>query len=316
MPRTASHHPALIPVPVLCLVGAAACWGAGTVITKQILDDVAPLPLLAVQLAASCLFLAFMHFGSRARTRTRGIRTTPSASNWRLTALGVLNPGLAYALGLLGLSRITASMSVLLWAAEPVLIIVFAVAVLREHVPLARAAALTAAVGGVVLVVYQPGVSGDAIGVLLTLGAVGACALYTVLTRLLLLDDAAVGVVLAQQRAALVFAVVLAIGARVVAEQDWSLGSLELTTWLAAAGSGILYYGLAFWLFLAGLRHVPATFAGAFIPLTPVFGVAAAYLADERLDGRQWAGAVLVIGATAAAAIHQLLREAAELCKD
>jgi probable blue pigment (indigoidine) exporter len=315
MPRTTLPRLALIPTavpfPVLCLVAATACWGAGTVVTKQVLDDVDPLPLLAVQLGASCVFLALMHLGSLARVR--GIRRTSSASNWRLTALGVLNPGLAYALGLLGLSRITASMSVLLWAAEPVLIIVFAVAVLREQVPLARAAALAVAVCGVVLVVYQPDANGDALGVLLTLGAVGACAMYTVLTRLLLLHDAAVGVVLAQQVAALLFAVTLAIGARLIPGQDWSLGSLDPTTWLAAAGSGILYYGLAFWLFLAGLRHVPATFAGAFIPLTPVFGVAVAYLADERLNGRQWAGAALVIGATAAVALHQLLREAADL---
>jgi probable blue pigment (indigoidine) exporter len=40
--------------------------------------------------------------------------------------------------------------------------------------------------------------------------SVGRCALYTVLTRHLMLDDSSLTVVVAQQRAALVFAVVLA----------------------------------------------------------------------------------------------------------
>jgi len=51
-------------------------------------------------------------------------------------------------------------MSVLLWAAEPVLIVIFAVVLLHEHVPRRLLCSLTVAVAGVVLVVYQPGVSG------------------------------------------------------------------------------------------------------------------------------------------------------------
>ncbi|MGH3508448.1 MAG: hypothetical protein ACRDO2_14720, partial [Nocardioidaceae bacterium] len=39
------------------LVAAAACWGVGTVVTKQVVDTVAPLTLLPLQLAASCVFL-------------------------------------------------------------------------------------------------------------------------------------------------------------------------------------------------------------------------------------------------------------------
>jgi probable blue pigment (indigoidine) exporter len=166
----------------LLLVAATACWGAGTVVTKQVLGSVEPLTLLPLQLAASCLFL----LGAVRFSRTR-IAWSPQMT--RLTLLGILNPGLAYALGLLGLASITASMSVLLWAAEPVLILVLAAAVLREHVPLALAAATAVAVLGVALVVYQPGATGDAVGVALTLAAVGACAIYTVLTRRLLGED-------------------------------------------------------------------------------------------------------------------------------
>ncbi len=71
--------------------------------------------------------------------------------------------------------------------------------------------------------------------------------------------------------------------------------------WLAAAVSGVLYYGLAFWFYLAGLRHVSASMAGSFITLVPVFGVGAGYLAGERLTAQQWLGAVVVIVAMAMA---------------
>ena len=72
-----------------------------------------------------------------AHRRRRPPRTSELvAAVRRLTALGVLNPGVAYALGLIGLTTITASMSVLLWALEPVVIMLLAALVLREHIPL------------------------------------------------------------------------------------------------------------------------------------------------------------------------------------
>jgi len=286
------------------LVAATACWGFGTVVTKQVLDDVAPLTLLPIQLAASCLLLAAVAALTRAR-RVRSDRFRWSLQTGGLAALGVLNPGLAYALGLLGLTTISASMSVLLWAAEPVLILLLAAALLRERFPGALAAALGTAIVGVLLVVYEPGTAGDAAGVVLTLSAVGACALYTVLTRRLLLDDATLPLVLTQQVAALLFALLLATGVQLTTGNGWSVGNLPGATWVAAAASGVLYYGLAFWFYLAGLRQVPASVAGAFLPLIPVFGVAAGYLVGERLGGRQWTGAAIVVIATVAIAVQQ-----------
>ena len=187
---------------VAALVAAAACWGVGTVVTKQVVDDVAPLTLLPLQLAASCTFLLAV-----AAVRREPLSWSPSVR--RLAALGALNPGLAYALGLIGLTTITASLSVLLWALEPVVILLLAALVLREHVSAALAASIAVAITGVLLVVYQPGAAGDAAGITLTLVSIGCCALYTVLTRRLMLDDSSLNVVVAQQAVALVFAALL-----------------------------------------------------------------------------------------------------------
>ena len=288
---------------VLLLVAATACWGCGTVLSKQALDrGVAPLTLLAVELAASVLLLLLA-------TLLVGVRVASSPSLVKFALLGLLNPGLAYALGLLGLASITASMSVLLWATEPVLILVLAVLVLRERIAPATGVAVAAAMAGVLLVVYEAGASGSTIGVAWTMAAVMACALYAVLTRKLLLDDSSLAVVLVQQVAALCFAAV-------VAGVAAALGAAELGlpqgpgTWLLAAASGAVYYGMAFWCFVSGVRGLPASAAGSVLPLVPVFGLAAGHLVGERLGDRQWVGAALVVLAAVAAARTHLSRPA------
>ena len=298
MPRTTSYRHALL------LVAATACWGCGTVLSKQVLDrGVAPLTLLAIELAASSLLLWL-------GTLLLGSSPTWSGNLGRLAALGILNPGFAYALGLLGLVTIDASMSVLLWATEPILIMLLAALLLRERVAAATIIAVAVASIGVLLVLYRPGASGDAIGIALTIGAVTACAFYTVLTRRLLLDDSSLAVVLVQQLAALGFALVIAGIAVAFGSADLGLPA-DSATWFLAAASGTVYYGFAFWFLVAGLRGVAASTAGSFFPLIPVFGLAAGYLVGDRLVERQWLGATLVIVATAAATGYHLTRQPA-----
>src|SRR5690606_28671881 len=84
------------------LVAAAACWGTATAISKRAVEEIAPLTLLPLELAVSVTVL----FAAAAIT---GDRTLPTNNRAALGWLGVLNPGLAYALSLAGLVRITAS---------------------------------------------------------------------------------------------------------------------------------------------------------------------------------------------------------------
>ena len=282
--------------PVLSLVLAAASWGVGTVVSKQALDEFAPVALLVVQLTVSVLFLSTLSIRKPGPTATgRGRR--------RAMLLGMLNPGLSYALALVGLSTIAASTSVLIWASEPALIVLLALIVLRERLTPRLWSAIAMALAGVLLVVYAGGISGSPVGVLLTLGAVLACAVYTILARIWAVDDAALSITLDQQTAALVFALVLA-AVLLLADPGQligatALGDISTRAWLAAIISGLLYYALAFWFYLSALRHVEASIAGSFLTLVPVFGVAAAMVTGERLDIRQWVGAALVVGSVA-----------------
>lgn len=295
-----------VPLPsrhVLLVIAATACWGFGTVLSKQALEHgVAPLSLLVIELAASCLVLALGVAGL-------GVGVSSPAALARLAALGLLNPSLAYVLALFGLVTVSASLAVLLWATEPVLIAVLAVVFLGERVGLVTGAAIAVAVLGAVLVIHHPGAAGGVGGIVLTLGAVTACACYTVLTRRLLLDDSSLVVVLSQQAVALVLALLLLLAGALGGVDAVRLPS-DLAGWAFAIGSGVVYYGLAFACFVAGLRGLSASRAGTLLPLIPVFGLAGGFLVGDRLEGRQWLGVVLVILATTAGSVAAARRSA------
>ena len=274
--------------PYALLVGAAASWGIGTVLSKQALGEFSPLPLLVVQLSGSTILLLAACLLSKQRfvwDRNLG----------KVAALGVLNPGLAYALGLIGLTYITASTYVLLWAMEPVLITALAIAMLGERPARTVYLTMTTAVLGALLIVFQPGVGGTLFGVSITLISVGLCALYTVFARAFSIDETAIVATLAQQIAALTFAVVLTLGVGVISDGGLSLEGISGSSWLLAVLSGLLYYALGFSLYLGGLKHVAAALAGVFLTLIPVFGIAGAMVVGERLEPRQWVGAIIVV---------------------
>ncbi len=274
---------------LLALIIAAGCWGLGTVISKAALDEIPPLTLLPIQLASSLVVLALL-------MKRQGV---PFRGGPRLLGrLGLLNPGTAYALSLVGLVTVTASLSVLLWALEPLMILFLAAFFLRERITPALFALSLVAVAGMVLVVYDPASSGQAIGVALTLAGIACCAAYTVITRRFIPEARETSQVILTQQAhalglALVLIVIVGLVGGVIAPA--TLTPLGLAS---AVGSGVLYYAGAYWFYLGALRNVPASIAAVSFYLIPIVGVAAsALLLGERLDVRQWVGAVIVLGA-------------------
>jgi probable blue pigment (indigoidine) exporter len=270
---------------------AAACWGLGTVISKRAIEEMPPLVLFPIQLVASLLVLAVL-------MRRAGLPLVGGPPI--LGRLGILNPGLAYALGLIGLTYISASLYVLLWALEPLVILLLAGVFLGERITprFVLLSAITAA--GVGLVVYQPVGNGQWPGVVLTLAGVGCCAAYTVIARRWVgTADSTAQVVLAQQAYALAFAVAIGVAAAFVGgDLRWS--SISATGIVAAVVSGLLYYAAAYWFYLSALRRVPASLAATSFYLIPVFGLVASFvLLGERLDPGQWVGVGVVVLAIA-----------------
>lgn len=275
------------------LVLAAICWGFGTVMTKNVLTDVPPLTLLVVQLAASLAFLWTLVAVRRPQLRWN----RPTV--W-FSLAGVLNPGWAYTFGLLGLAYTTATMSALLWAAEPILILALAGLILGERLTIRLVLLSAVALAGVFLVIGA-GASlaggGAWLGNGLVILGIFCCAFYTVLARRAVVQIDALLLIALQQTVALGWALA-------IWPVEWSgdlLASLAMVSsgrWGWAVASGVVYYALAFWFYITGLRQIPAGQAALFLNLIPIFGVGSAYLfLGERLALIQGLGAGLILAA-------------------
>ena len=209
----------IAPRDLAALILAATCWGVGTVISKAALAEIPPFTLLPIQLAASLAVLAVL-------MRRQGISFRTEGSPL-LGRLGLLNPGLAYALGLIGLTTITASLYVLLWALEPLMILFLAAWFLRERITPAFVVLSLIAVAGMVVIVYDPSASsGQLIGVGLTLAGIVCCAVYSVVTRRWIPDAKETSqVILSQQAHALVLAIGLVLVVGLAGGQDRADGA-------------------------------------------------------------------------------------------
>jgi drug/metabolite transporter (DMT)-like permease len=280
---------AIGPPDLARLAMAAACWGLGTVISKAALTELPPLTLLAIQLAASLAVLVVL-------MRVRGIPLRGDDPPL-LGRLGILNPGIAYGLSLLGLVTITASLSVLLWILEPLLILALAAWFLGERVTRTFVVLSLIAIVGLVLVIYEPAIgTSQLIGVALTVAGVACCAVYTVVTRRFMPNARETSqVVVAQQAHGLGFVLIVVVA---VAAAGGALlpSGLPPPVLAAAVVSGTLYYAGAYWFYLGALRRVPASLASASYYLIPIVGVtASALLLGEHLDARQWIGVLIVL---------------------
>jgi drug/metabolite transporter (DMT)-like permease len=277
---------------VVFLTLAAASWGVGTVVSKRAVAEIPPFTLLAMQLASSLIVLLVL---------MRASRLSFGGSPASLAVLGVLNPGIAYALGLAGLTYISASLSVLLWALEPMLILLLAGVFLREGITPRFIGLSLVAATGMAFVVYDPASEGRWPGVVLTLLGIGCCAAYTVIARKYVSSsDSTAQVVLAQQAFALVFAVVVLATIGVVGGQVFP-ADVSIVGIGSAVASGVLYYAAAYWFYLSALRRVPAALAATSFYLIPIFGVVASFLVlGDRLGAAQWIG-VAVVGLAVAA---------------
>ncbi|MDZ4765406.1 MAG: DMT family transporter [Chloroflexota bacterium] len=285
-PRFTVHHAAA------AMLLSATLWGLGTVMSKGALERVPPMALLVAQLLAS---VSFLWIAVVARGVPTGLfRPRTLALGWT----GILEPGLAYILGVIGLVRTSASSASLIAALEPVIVLVLAALFLHERPTRRTALLMGAAFVGVVLVSGAgDGAGHSLIGDALYFFGVVSAALYVIMSRksVQTLDPLPLA---ALQQSAGLLTVLVAFLIALAAGESGSLTSVPLEGWLLAAVSGVVQFALPFVLYLTALKTLTAARAAVFLTLTPVVGVVASVLfLGELFTGIQIAGAALVIGA-------------------
>ncbi len=274
--------------PALLL--SAAVYGVSTTVSVVALHAVRPADLLAVEISGAAAML-LVTAAVRGQLRRRGAL--------RQMLLGALVPGLAFLFGDLGLARTSASSGSLLLAAEPLLSVLLALAVLRERLSGRATVALVIGLTGGALVAFEPGTSGGdtTLGNVLVLLAVVAAAVFLVATRRF--NDGGDGLnASAWQTTGGALSVVPFVTI------SWSTGGSRLDTvgaagWLACIAV-VVCGALGSVTFNRGIARVPAARAGQLGNLTPVVGTltAVAFLGD-RPSLLQLVGGTAILGGLA-----------------
>jgi drug/metabolite transporter (DMT)-like permease len=285
------------PTAIAAMLGSAACWGGATAMTKGALDTFGPFMLLTIQLLSSVAVLWLATLLARVQLPSLGVVA-------RTSATGLLEPGLAYAVGVPGLVLTTASNATVIASLEPVFILLLAWLLFGTTMRAYSILAVFLSVIGVAMV----SLTGPSIGLssgfvgprsylgdgLILLGTLFA-AMYVIASSRLTLTMPAILLTALQQTAGvcLVFALLaVALGL------GWERWPTDTNTPMLslAIGSGVIQYALAFWLYILGLKGIPAGMAGLFLTTTPVFGVIGgiAFL-GEQITLLQFAGIGLVI---------------------
>lgn len=274
--------------PALLL--SAAVYGVSTTVSVVALRAVRPADLLAVEISGAAAML-LITAAVRGQLRRRGAL--------RQMLLGALVPGLAFMFGDLGLARTSASSGSLLLAAEPLLSVLLALAVLRERLSGRATAALIVGLTGGALVAFEPGRSGGdtMLGNVLVLLAVVAAAVFLIATRRF--NDGGDGLnASAWQTTGGALSMVPFVTI------SWSTGGTRLDTvgvagWLACIAV-VAGGALGSVMFNRGIARVPAARAGQLGNLTPVVGTltAVAFLSD-RPSPLQLVGGAAILGGLA-----------------
>jgi drug/metabolite transporter (DMT)-like permease len=275
-----------------CALLSSLSWGFGISAVKHALGYLPPAHLLLVQLVFSSLVIAAL--AAIERSSRPDLRRAFLGG-----ATGILEFGLGYGVGTIGLYLTTASNTSLISTTEPFFVLLLAWLILRE--PMTRLMALCGivAAAGLAMVVAPDMsharltlLSGDAL-LLLQYFCGG---LYAIISRRIVADMAPLVLCTLQFAAGSVFVIALVLAAQALG----LIGSwppMTATALLWAFVSGMLQFALPFWLHLVALRHMPASVFSFFLALVPVFGVIGAMLfLGERLGAIQIVGGILLVG--------------------
>ncbi len=281
-----------VPWPsYLCLAASMALVGSYVGLSK-ILVLVLPIFLLA-----------WLRFGIAAVAMAGWVKRAPAESRLSAHDRGLLflesffGNFLFSVCMLFGVARTSALAAGVIMAALPGVVAILSRLLLRERIAPRVAAGIACAVGGIALVSlgrHADGDLGGLVGNLLLLGAVSCEALYVVIGKKLAAN------VSPKRISALINLWGLLLVTPFGLWQAWSFdfGSVAAGHWWL-----LLFYSLAasmvtVWLWMTGLRHVPASQAGVFTVMLPVAAAAVgvAFLGERFTPAQAGAFALALAG--------------------
>ncbi len=276
----------------IAIIISAACWGLGTVMSRDLLDTLSPPGLLVIQLTASLFFLLLLSLRDSPWKKFDGRFCVISLS-------GLLEPGFTYVVGLIGLGLTTAGNASIIGATEPIITVLLAWICFGNRPSRKLFTCITVAFIGLILVswndiahIRQMNMLGDGLILLSTILASG----YTIVSSRFTKDYTAATLATGQQTVGLIFAIIVFLLASLFGFEPKTANPLTWQIFIYAAISGIVQYAISFWLYLYSLRYLSIGKASLWLTVTPIFGLTGAMLwLGERPEGLVFFGAILII---------------------
>lgn len=272
----------------LAVAFASAIWG-GMYVASDALMRASP-PLLVLELREGISMIVLL--GVAWRTHALFVRRR----DWvRVAVIGIVGFTISIGFQLFGTEEAGAALGSLVTASSPIFIAILGAVVLHERVPRLRWMAIVIAAGGVMVIAGTPAGGSRAInGVLFLLFAAISWSLYTIGSRQLLDRYRPVTVVTWATVTGAVTSLPLAAYATMTTPHPWPQG---LLAYGEVAYVSVIGMAAAFFLWIWGLRWVPASRGGVLLLFQPLVGVA---LAVALLGESVTLGTV--VGATTVAA--------------
>lgn len=240
------------------LFAAFVLWGSQYVISKIALRTVPPVTLLALRYLVSvpALFIVL---------RLRHALTPVKKGNWPiLFAIGFTGYFASFCLQMLGINRLTGSVSSLLGAMNPIFIPILAALFLHERITPAKIACVALSMAGVVVIVGVDGTV-DASGALLMLASVFLWSTASIIIRRVSgrYDPMQIALI------AILCALPLTGGWSLIELQSAPC-SFTLESVLAVLYMGVLGTAVTHSLWNYSLRVMDASFCSMFYPMQPL----------------------------------------------
>lgn len=267
---------------------AGVLFGSTFVVMKDAVEDVEPLPFIAVRFLIGAVVLAPWALRDRWRP------TTLRAGTWCGVALL-----LGYMFQTVGLQYTSASVSAFITYMLVVIVPVIAALTVRKFPTPPTTVGVVLATGGLVLL--TGGDTGFGRGELLTFGCALSFAIHIVL--LSEFSPRSGTALLTTVQLAFVGVVALVIGA-------FTGGyAFPASAWLAAIYTGIAVSAVAFALQVWGQRVIGPTRTSLLLMIEPVAAAFFGYAVGDRLGVRGLIGAVLILGGIATAELPLLTKQ-------
>lgn len=281
------------------LFAAFVLWGSQYVISKIALRTVPPVTLLALRYLVSvpALFIVL---------RLRHALTPVKKGDWPiLFAIGFTGYFASFCLQMLGINRLTGSVSSLLGAMNPIFIPILAAFFLHERITPAKIACVALSMAGVVVIVGVDGTV-DASGALLMLASVFLWSTASIIIRRVSGRYDPMQIALIAILCALPFTV------------GWSLIELQsapcsftLESVLAVLYMGVLGTAVTHSLWNYSLRVMDASFCSMFYPMQPlVSSILGVLFLHEAVTPSFVIGALMICCGIVAAVISAKPRKA------